>query len=300
MHKILVLTKHPKEYLSDFIKIGNEKSCKVECGLYEDVSAVFKSNDCSIFIGRKDLRDYDLIYFRGISNSTREIEIMIAKYCAYWNVSVVDEIHSAEGSWTDGKALQYTQLGLKNLPIIDSYYISRNTLNEYLGEMSFPCVVKKADLNQGKGVFLCESKNQLNELFLKFEHSHLLVQNLIKSDSYLRVIVIGGEVSGAVERFVEDGAEKRQGISKHSGARLYELSKEEEKLCLEITQAMGYDVAGIDLIYDHQSQSWKVLEINITPQFLRFVDATKQDVPKKIMNLLISRINNSHLSQANH
>lgn len=119
--------------------------------------------------------------------------------------------------------------------------------------------------------------------------SHLgYVQELIeKPDRDIRVIVVGGQVLGAVYR---TGESLRTNVALGGQTRPCDVTPEIEKLSLEAAAVVGADIAGVDLIEDRDGHLL-VLEVNHRVEFSGFQSALgdRVDVADHIVEHLLER-----------
>lgn len=119
--------------------------------------------------------------------------------------------------------------------------------------------------------------------------SHLVyVQELIeKPDRDIRVIVVGGQVLGAVYR---TGESLRTNVALGGQTRPCEVTPEIDKLSLQAAAAVGTDIAGVDLIEDRDGRLL-VLEVNHRVEFSGFQSALgdQVNVADHIIDLLLER-----------
>ncbi|MCB5168196.1 lysine biosynthesis protein LysX [Streptomyces bambusae] len=106
--------------------------------------------------------------------------------------------------------------------------------------------------------------------------SHLgYVQELIeKPGRDIRVIVVGGQVLGAVYR---TGESLRTNVALGGQTRPCEVTPEIDKLSLQAAAAVGADIAGVDLIEDRDGRLL-VLEVNHRVEFSGFQSALGDQV----------------------
>ncbi|MET7619647.1 RimK family alpha-L-glutamate ligase [Streptomyces sp. NPDC005408] len=119
--------------------------------------------------------------------------------------------------------------------------------------------------------------------------SHLAyVQELVdKPDRDIRVIVIGGQVVGAIYR---TGEALRTNVALGGRTLPCEVTPEIEKLSLEAAVAVGADIAGVDLIEDRDGRLM-VLEVNHRVEFSGFqsVLGDRVSVADRILDHLLER-----------
>ncbi|MFF0430595.1 RimK family alpha-L-glutamate ligase, partial [Streptomyces sp. NPDC004520] len=119
--------------------------------------------------------------------------------------------------------------------------------------------------------------------------SHLgYVQELIdKPGRDIRVIVVGGQVLGAIYR---TGESLRTNVALGGQVHPCEVTAEIEKLSLEAAAAVGAEIAGVDLIEDGEGRLL-VLEVNHRVEFTGFQSALgdRVDVADHIVGFLRDR-----------
>ena len=109
-------------------------------------------------------------------------------------------------------------------------------------DTEFPIVMKTLAGSKGIGVLFVESERSYDSL-VQLLHSQntdvdLLVQEYIKTDKDIRVIVLGGLVIAAMERKVIEG-DFRSNVSQGSEVKSYELSDLEIEQCLLASKAVN-------------------------------------------------------------
>ena len=152
---------------------------------------------------------------------------------------------------------------------------------------SFPCVVKIFAGSYGKGVYLCNNSREFRD-FIEFAHGiksdeAIIVQEFIKSrpGEDVRVIVVGGKALGAMKRSSKDGSFKAN-ITRGGVGENYPLNPRIEEIAIKTTNALGLDVAGIDLLFD--GDDYKLCEANSAPGFKGFEKYTGINVARAIID----------------
>jgi RimK family alpha-L-glutamate ligase len=150
---------------------------------------------------------------------------------------------------------------------------------------SYPIVLKKSSGSAGKGVMLINNQEHLADMGDMIDPSKpMILQEFISKSSGkdLRVIVVGGKVIGGMMRVAKKGFK----ANFHQGGyvRPVKLSAAVEWLAIECAKLVGLDIAGVDILIDHDS--YKICEINASPGFQGFELATGIDVPQQIMEFV--------------
>lgn len=154
-------------------------------------------------------------------------------------------------------------------------------------EIGFPCVVKIFAGSYGKGVYLCQDKQGLQD-FVEFAHGiksdeAIIVQEYIASrpGQDVRVLVVGNTVLGAMKRSSKDGSFKAN-ITRGGVGENFPLNDKIVDIALKTTNALGLDIAGVDLLFD--GDDYKLCEANSAPGFKGFEKYTGVNVAKAIID----------------
>lgn len=185
-------------------------------------------------------------------------------------------------------------LSRHNIPIPNTmlvrYPIDDNLITENIG---YPCVVKVVTGSYGAGVYLCEKKRDYKKLVDFIEKlgnkKTLIVQEYLgeRPGEDLRVLVIGGQVIGAMKRTAPEG-DFRANITNGGTGSLFEVTPEIDVIARETAQVLGLSIAGIDLLFD--PRGFRVCEANSNPGFLGFEKYCKVDIADLITNYVKFKI----------
>ena len=155
-----------------------------------------------------------------------------------------------------------------------------------------PLVAKKLSSRQGGEVFLLQEARDGERVLA--EHldpaEGLILQHFIPPENRqdLRVLVIGGIVAAAVS-FLPNTGDFRSNFHLGGRSRAVSISAELEKLAADSAEAVGLDIAGVDLITDAQGRPW-VIEVNYSPGFRGVEAATGRDIAAQFVEFALSFI----------
>jgi len=159
--------------------------------------------------------------------------------------------------------------------------------------IGYPCVVKVVTGSYGEGVYLCEKKRDYKKL-MEFIDSlgnkkTMIVQEYLGDHpgEDLRVLVIGGEVIGAMKRTAPEG-DFRANITNGGTGSKYELTDEIVEIARNTALSLGLDIAGIDLLFD--KRGFRVCEANSNPGFNGFDTYCNFDVGSIIVDYIETRL----------
>ena len=189
----------------------------------------------------------------------------------------------------DDKLLTWEALA-GHVPMIDTipgpfHYKSAAPKEDFLRYVEkcfgYPMVVKAAKGSFGEQVFLAENRDELVAIAENIGSADYLLQRYVKEAKGVdkRVIVVGDEILGAIER--RNPTDFRANIDLGGSARPVSLTEEESAMALKAHRLLGLTFSGIDLI---QSKDGPLLvEVNSNMSYLGFQRATGIDVTKKIL-----------------
>jgi gamma-F420-2:alpha-L-glutamate ligase len=157
-------------------------------------------------------------------------------------------------------------------------------------EFQYPLLIKKLSGSHGTGIALCQNRSQLEDTagFVS-RSSNAIIQECIEDSMGrdMRVFVVGGRAIGAMLRTAKEGSFKANysaGGSVHS----VDLTSEMEWLAVESAKTIGLDIAGVDLLFD--KEGYRICEVNSSPYFMGFEEATGIDIPVEIFNYVRVRL----------
>ena len=166
------------------------------------------------------------------------------------------------------------------------------------GGLKFPLILKSSSGSQtGVGVIIMESMKSLHPTvqMLSFLQPYvdLLVQEYIKIDYDIRVLVVNGEVLASMRRNVMDD-DIRSNASLGAKTESIELTDMERETAIKVSQLVDGDLVGVDLLpaKDREKEQPYILEVNATPGLGGIEEVTKdKSVTQKILKIYMNREN---------
>lgn len=161
-------------------------------------------------------------------------------------------------------------------------------------EFECPLIVKTLSGSKGRGIFLCENREHLEDLMgilseVRDVNVNFIVQEFVSSSKGkdIRVFVAGGMPVVAMLRKGREGKFKAN-IAAGGSGEPYELNPEVEWLSVEASRLIGLDIAGVDILFD--GEDFKVCEVNSAPGFEGLEKATGVNVPQQIYQYIRVRL----------
>jgi len=113
--------------------------------------------------------------------------------------------------------------------------------------------------------------------------THILQRYVKAGFSDLRILVLGGEVLGAIRRTATNG-DWRSNVARGGVVERAELCEELEELAIKVASAIGGEFLGVDVF--EEDGRYLVNEVNGVPEFKGFMEATGIDVPRILARYL--------------
>lgn len=154
-----------------------------------------------------------------------------------------------------------------------------------------PLVLKILEGTQGVGVVLVDSEKAAKSVLEAFYGMdvNLLVQEFIEeaAGADIRVLIVGGEVVGAMKRQGAEG-DFRSNLHQGGSATAHKLTRKEKSTALAAAKAMGLGVCGVDMI--PSSRGPLVMEVNSSPGLEGIEKSTEIDIAGKIMDYIQNNV----------
>ena len=155
-------------------------------------------------------------------------------------------------------------------------------------DTKFPIIMKTLRGSKGVGVLFIESERGLNSLiqllFKQDSQADLLIQEYIKTEFDVRVLVLGGKIIATMQRDVLEG-DFRSNYSQGAEVKTYELSDLEIEQCLLAAKAIGGLFTAVDFIPSENTKKDPpyILEVNSSPGTEGIEEANKKNIVKEVI-----------------
>ena len=156
-------------------------------------------------------------------------------------------------------------------------------------ETDYPIIMKTLEGSKGVGVLFVESERQMDGLiqllYSQNEDIDLLIQEYIKTDGDIRVLVLGGKIIASMKRSVVEG-DFRSNVSQGAAVAEYELSELEVEQCLLASKAMDGVFTAVDFIPSKNPKKDPpyILEVNHSAGTEGIENATGRNIVKQVVD----------------
>jgi ribosomal protein S6--L-glutamate ligase len=184
------------------------------------------------------------------------------------------------------------------IPFPDSIFV--NSVDGFFQAVKalggYPVVVKQVSQRQGSGVAKIDSDGMVRPILDdsmgkdQAKRKGLLVQRYLSTQGRqdIRVLVIGERVAGA-QALTPTKGDFRANFHLSGHSRPFDMPPRIEDLSLRAAQAVGLDIAGVDLMIK-KGEDPQVVEVNYAPGFEGLEAATGHDIAGEIIDYVVCRV----------
>ena len=243
-------------------------------GVDDEKGFQVNSSDTIIFVRGTPIRDSHL-------DLISEFERL--GYCCVNNRTTINICADKYRNYVRLKDYGLTQPKTVLIPNKDMIDFSLESL-----DTKFPIIMKTLRGSKGVGVLFIESKRALDaivQLIYKTEEdSDLLIQEYIKTNFDVRVIVLDGRIVATMQRDVVEG-DFRSNYSQGGKVKSYKLTSMEEKECLLAAKAVDGIFTAVDFIPARNKERSPpyILEVNSSPGTDGIEEANNVNIAKEVL-----------------
>lgn len=259
---------------------------------FKDIKVFVDNESFDLRVNGTSLKDFSIVFCRGFWDYQNEVSFLV-NFCQYAGIPFFDS--ALKHRQIVSKMYDLISFKLAGLPVPKTIFSEQQSDADIIADqLKFPIVIKEDRSRQGRDVFLIKDEEELKKSLREriADNKNLAsktyqFQEFIPADFDVRVLVIGGEVIGAIERRSNDPNEFRHNISLGGTATKMNVTPEMKSLALAASNALDYQFAGVDLIAHKHTGKTYLLEVNRSPGFSGFMQATGIDVPAELMKFFL-------------
>ncbi len=218
----------------------------------------------------RPLEKYDFVYFRKAGAVMQQM-LTAALYLENHGIPFYDREIATTNS--RNKLSQMYMMQSVGLPIPKTLYCRNNrrllrlVSSRYKDHFSFPLIAKATGGTRGDANYLVHSLEELARL-VENEKRHFLIQEFIPNDGDMRFFIAGSTLRGIIYRKAVEGSHLNN-TSKGGAAttmRLADMSNVVKHDAVLAAEVFGRDCAGVDVIFNKNTEAHYILEVNRAPQ----------------------------------
>lgn len=241
--------------------------------------------DWKIFCHGEDIASFDIVLFREIRNHNEEAK-MITTYLNEHKKIIIDE-RIRDGKWWS-KINTYLTLSQANISFPKTMFFPSIKDKDYsfiANTLWNIFITKTINGQQWKWVYLTNNTEEFEYLKKDHENEKFLFQEFIPNDWDIRVFIVWNTILWSIKRKWQEW-EFRNNVALWGSAEKIEISEEISKMALAAAKTLWLQIAWVDVIIHKISGKPYILEVNRSPEFEWFMEATSINVPKEIISFL--------------
>ena len=158
----------------------------------------------------------------------------------------------------------------------------------------FPVVLKTVSGAGGRGVFIIDSsvslKSTVSAFFESNSEEELLIQQYVPINGDIRVIVLNGQVIGAMNREKVKN-DFRSNASLGASVDEADITDEIKEMALNAAKAMGCYYCGVDIAIQKRNRKPYVLEVNTSPGSKNVEEALNKNIIGQFIDEILDKEN---------
>jgi len=278
MKKILILVERldrKKKILTNYLNKNSDAKYKVFLYKFSDLLFDIKTNSVQILInGKVDIASFNLVFIRRAGGKYTPFTGAIVKYLDFRKVDFIDPALREIGLTMD-KASTSTRLAMRNIPMPDTYFCFRDSIEKFKlkisEDLSFPIIAKGIGSQRNEAIYILRSIQGFEELMSKSK-DEFIFQKYISIKKEFRLLVMGGEVKVLELKSKRNySSQKVEYINPNEPSVFLNLSlvsKQMKDLAVECARLLSLDLAGVDICIEKETNTNYVFEVNRGPGIL--------------------------------
>lgn len=239
---------------------------------YADIAFQIENNEVTAFslTTGVQISSFDFVYFKSYiryEENANAIATILTKHNVPFVCSEVKDALSTT------KLSQYVKLTVNGIQLPKTLYIEASRLAEsydtFVAALGLPFIMKAIDGKGGEANFLIHSREEYMPKLREHPHTKFVCQSFINNSGDLRVLIVNDKIELIIGRARKDDSTHLNNTSQGANADLLplsELSPETQELSLKCARIMGREIAGVDVMFEKDTNKPYILEVNASPQ----------------------------------
>lgn len=293
--KILVISNRSHEDYGTFLidtlnEYGERDGIEYFSSTFRDISIQINPNSqIKFLIDNIDATTYDMVYFRKVDKSYKDIAIALSHILKKKSIPFIDSLIVKQRGIS--KVYQSILCSLYGISSPKSFFVSKIKSNisfsDFVKEVGIPFILK--DINGTKGVnnFLIHTIEEFNKVTK--QSVEFIAQEYIPHNFDYRLLVYNYKTSTVKKRVKTDLNEHRANISvggKLKSVDITSIDPEIRQLAERAAKIMKRQLVGIDILTSQVTGEHFFIELNNSPAFAR--DIERFDDIQKLHNFITS------------
>lgn len=261
-----------KTSLSKLIDDFTGPDTEVVPEIFSNVTFELETGNVVVKISGVDIRKFNLVYIRSVSKSLSFMAGILAYYLKRNNIKLVNSRFEYTRALSD-KVTSLVILGLNGLPIIKSFFCSRENIEKNIDllikKFDFPIVVKETTKHHSAGVYVLRNKKDFGKLLNDSGEgsSQYLFQKFVQISKEYRILVLGGKPVSAQQMFRDLDSFKAKvnmNVDWHF-ENIGNIPEADKEIASKAAKVLNMEVAGVDILITKNDLKTLLIEVNSSP-----------------------------------
>ena len=295
--KVLIvgLVKNPQ-----FLRIkeeGEKRGHQIEGCYVSELTVYSDSTTFTPTLRDKSFEGYDLLYFWALGKRRWEWYAASEFINKTYGVIIVNKVViDPTENYSPTPLISFWKQYENKLPFPASVLLfSNKSVEGVIDKFKFPVIVKGSTTHKGKGVFLANTKAEIESIIKENKEisPSFIIREFIPNDGDIRVFTVGYRAIGAMKRIPPEG-DFRSNISLGGRGENFDLSLRDDvrDLAEKVSEVTKTEIAGVDIILHKETNKPYILEVNPGPQFTGFEKYTGINAAGEIVKYFEELYNN--------
>jgi RimK family alpha-L-glutamate ligase len=260
---------------------------------------VIKEGNGNFTIRNKDKTEFTanrfdtVIVVRIVGKQSRTLDnVSQLQSAGFFVVNTIEAIESCHDKFRTAVMLEEADIPTPKTSIITDPDLALAAHEEVGGQ--FPVVLKTVSGAGGRGVFIIDSsvslKSTVSAFFESNSEEELLIQQYVPINGDIRVLVLNGQVIGAMNREKVKN-DFRSNASLGASVDEADVTDEIKEMALNAAKAMGCYYCGVDIAIQKRNRKPYVLEVNTSPGSKNVEDALNKNIIGQFVDEIIDKEN---------
>ncbi len=250
----------------------------------------FHGKKAEILYNNKKIKGCDVMIPRVAVTNKIDLEVSLVKQFQMMGMPLINDYLSISRAKNKLRTLQI--LCQKKLPVPKTIVVRKfEFIDEAIKKVGgYPVILKSPFGSYGAGVVIVESRRSLysalDVIWMSMKTNIILIQEYVAEavGCDYRAFVVGDKVVAAMKRTAKSG-EFRSNLHLGGEASQVKLINEEQRIAVRSTQAMGLQMAGVDILRSDHGPV--IMEVNANPGFYGLANITGVNVAKHVVDFAI-------------
>ncbi|HEX6977528.1 MAG TPA: hypothetical protein VF185_04245 [Patescibacteria group bacterium] len=287
-----------KEHFAKLLSEHIGKTAQVTLGKFDDIKIEIEGNKVNAYLGKVNLKSFDLVYFRRIDHSIFPLSHTLALFFDKFKIKYFDTTFREVGAGGD-KVTSITRLALSGVSVPQTIFVTRTHMLEeadnIISKLGLPIIAKDTKAQGNTGIFVINTKNDFKKLLEKYKIRstgypvQFLLQAFIDIDKEFRLLVLKDKVAAAHKKHKRDYKTLVVGWVNPDDDELEFVNINSipdvlKKEAVKAAKALNVEIAGVDGCLLKKSNKPVIIEVNRGPGFE--YDAKKSPEVPEVANFL--------------